>query len=481
MSFTLIERGGAPWRKTALLMLLAAVLLRLPVIGSAVLDPDEGLYLVQAEAWLRGGWPYVAVWDMHPPGAPALLMIPRALIPDPVLALRVAGMLAVAATGTGLAALATRLGATVWTARAAGLLYVAGTLGLNGLATNTEILFAPFVVLTALLLLPSTPGLRRVALAGLAAGIAVWVKQVAVFEGSALWLTMAWLAWRRGAGAMRLLLLAGVYAAMAALPTVAIALGYWAGGHFDLWLQANLRALLAYAGMKGTEPDMLRGLGAVWPDLAVPAALALTALLPPWEGRKALALPWLAAAVVAVAAPGKYFDHYFLILLPPLSLLGAFGLAGLPRRAAWVALAAAVALPFAVMMAPRIQHGLGIRGPDPVREVARIARAALAPGEALYVANWHPIAYALAGRVPPTRYAFPTHLIGTEKRLAGPGIAAELDRVLAIPPGVIILAEGRWRDARPEARAAIEAALARYELIAVVQDGRGPVQVWRRR
>ncbi|MGG5817509.1 hypothetical protein [Falsiroseomonas sp. HW251] len=478
MSFTLIERGRPPRRAmTALLMLLAAAVLRAPVMGSAVLDPDEGLYLLQAEAWLRGGWPYVAVWDMHPPGAPALLVIPRALIPDPVLALRVAGILAVAATATGLAMLALRLGASAWTGRAAGLLYIAGSLRLNGLATNTEILFAPLVVLVAVLLLGATPSLRRVALAGLAAGIAVWVKQVTVFECSALWLTMAWCAWRGGTGVARIATMACVYALCAGLPTGAMAAGYWISGHFDLWLQGNLLALIAYAGIEETRIGVWRGVAPVWPDLIGPAVLACIGL----TGRRSrLLLPWLAAAAVAVAAPGKYFDHYFLILLPPLSLLAAFGLRALPRRLSRPLLVLAVALPFALMMAPRIQHGLGLRGPDPVREVARIAREALAPGEVMYVANWHPIAYALAGRAPPTRYAFPTHLIGTEMGLAGEGIAQELDRVLAIPPRVIVTADDRWRDARPEARAAIEAALADYELIATVQDGHGPVRVWKR-
>jgi hypothetical protein len=41
---------------------------------------------------------------------------------------------------------------------------------------------------------------------------------------------------------------------------------------------------------------------------------------------------------------------------------------------------------------------------------------------------------------------------------------------------------GRWWGLRPDARAAVEAALARdYVLAATIQDGPGPVEVWRRR
>ena len=102
-----------------------ALLLRAPGFPAAVLDPDEGLYLVQARAWLAGGWPFLAVWDMHPPGAPALLVPALALVGDPVVALRLAGVAAAAATASLLHALARRLGAGPGPALAAGLLYVA--------------------------------------------------------------------------------------------------------------------------------------------------------------------------------------------------------------------------------------------------------------------------------------------------------------------------------------------------------------------
>ncbi|WP_270938807.1 hypothetical protein, partial [Falsiroseomonas oryzae] len=98
-------------RMAPLLFCAAALLLRAPGFVASVIDPDEGLYLLQAVAWLEGGWPWIAVWDMHPPGAPALLALVHALVPDPVIAMRLAGALAVAATATGLHALARLLGA----------------------------------------------------------------------------------------------------------------------------------------------------------------------------------------------------------------------------------------------------------------------------------------------------------------------------------------------------------------------------------
>jgi hypothetical protein len=92
------------------------------------------------------------------------------------------------------------------------------------------------------------------------------------------------------------------------------------------------------------------------------------------------------------------------------------------------------------------------------------------------------VTYALAGVRPPTRVPFPLHLTGVAPRLAGVDTAAELDRVLALPPGVIVVDPGRWWGLRSDARAAVEAALARdYVLAAIIEDGPGPVEVWRRR
>ena len=51
-----------------------------------------------AQRWLLGDLPYVAVWDQHPVGLPALLAVASWLIGDDLLAARIACLLAVTAT-----------------------------------------------------------------------------------------------------------------------------------------------------------------------------------------------------------------------------------------------------------------------------------------------------------------------------------------------------------------------------------------------
>lgn len=481
-----------------LLLVLLALLLRAPGFAASVLDPDEGLYLLQAVAWLRGGWPYLAVWDMHPVGAPGLLALPVALIPSPLLAMRLAGVASVAATAVLLRLLVMRLGGDAVAGFAAGLLYIAHSLVLGGLATNTEILFAPFMVGGALLLLgealrPAPPRPAVVLAAGLVLGVALWVKQVVGLEASALWLTMIGVAaWRGRLGIGRLLLLAVVFALGCGLPTALTAATYAALGAFDEWWRSNVLVLLNYSAIEDGSPGLRRGLAAVLGFLLWPIGAALLLLLVPRRRRlhAALLLPWLAAASVQAIAPLKFFDHYFLMLLAPLCALAALGLAAaarhavrLPHRAAAVLLLAIgiASLPVATTLLPRLGTGFGWRLPDPPAQVAAIARANLAPGEAMWVVNWHPVTYVLAGHAPPTRFPFPSHLAGPHAVLTGIDYDAELDRVLALPPRIIVIAPSRWWRVRPEAKASIESALAGYDRIAQVPDGDGPVEVWRRR
>jgi 4-amino-4-deoxy-L-arabinose transferase-like glycosyltransferase len=140
LSWALTDTACAGW------MVLISLLARGVGFIPSVLDPDESLYLLQAREWLRGGWPYVAVWDMHPVGAPGIIAAALFLFGESIASARLVGALFVAATGFLLFRLVVMARCGRATGLAAGLLYVAHSVLPGGLATNTEILFAPFVV-----------------------------------------------------------------------------------------------------------------------------------------------------------------------------------------------------------------------------------------------------------------------------------------------------------------------------------------------
>ncbi|WP_291297584.1 hypothetical protein [Elioraea sp.] len=485
-----------------LAMLAASLALRSLSFVPAVIDTDEGLYIVQARSWLAGTWPLIGVWDMHPIGAPALAALAM-LLPLPVIfAVRLIGTIAVAATATALTLLARALGLPTFAAFSAGLLSIAMTTNFGGLATNTEILFAPFAV-TALLIAAiearraldedEPPRMAAVISAGLLIGIALTIKSIVVLEGCFAFAVIA------GAGLAartltlrRLIVLALVYAGACGLPTLVIALAYAAQGAFDVFVDVWFIAPLRYVGARIAFRDAAWMAVSVILFLAWPFALASATLLPGAGVARAarFGAVWFVVAAVAVAAPGMFFNHYFLIILPPLSLLaaaGAWALAQLlmPARPVWLLgliVGAMTVNAWVADAARRIELGPGFRRPDPVRLVAEAVRATVPDGAPVWIANYHPVVYVLADVAVPTRFAFPAHLAGWYSGVTGIDADAEIDRVLASRPAAIVVDRGWWTAIRPPIRGVIEAALARdYVFAARVLEANGPVEIYRLR
>jgi hypothetical protein len=491
----LTGRVGLP-----LSMLAASLVLRSLSFVPAVIDTDEGLYILQAREWLAGTWPLIGVWDMHPIGAPALVSL-ALMLPLPVIfAVRLLGAVAVAASGTALFALGRTLGLPAVPAYAAGLLSVALTTKFGGLATNTEVLFAPFIV-TALAVAAreavrtldegSPPRGTRVVLAGLVVGVALVIKPVAFFEGCFAFLVIVGPALaERQITLLRLLRLALLYAASCAAATALIALAYAVQGAFGIFLDVWFIAPFRYLGAAIAFRDGAWMLVSVVLFLLWPIMLSAAAALPGGGvGRTAwFGLGWLVATTLAIAAPGQFFNHYFLIWLPPLSLLAAAGAWALAQRVlpARPGLLLAAVLGFIAAdywvgdAARRIEVGPGFRRADPVRLVAQSLRDTVPEGSVVFIANYHPVVYVLADMEVPTRFAFPQHLAGWYSGVTGIDADAELARVLAARPAAVVVDRGWWTAIRPPARGVIEAALARdYAFAARVLEANGPVEIYR--
>lgn len=485
------------------LLLAVSLACRWMAFVPAVIDTDEGLYMLQAREWLRGNWPFVAVWDMHPPGAPALIALALALAGESIRSVRLLGAFCVALAGWALHLLVRAAGGVPAIALTAGLAYVVLTPMFTGLATNTEILFAPFVV-GALALATrlarraldhgEAPRLRDLVPIGLLVGCGLVIKQVVVFEGCFAFALAVLLPWWRGVLAWRrVLALAGAYAALCATPILLLGATYLAMGEgatlWDALVEAPLRYGLARLPM---------GLAAwvVVAELltaAAPMLLAAVATVRPIaEHRRLLALgwSWFAVAALGVAAPGMFFRHYFLMLLPPLGLLAALGAWRLAAtlwpardRAAVALLVGLLALDaWRMDAAPRLLDGRGLYQPDPVRQVAAALRETVPAGSRVFMMNYHAVVLVLAEMNVATRFAFPAQLSGRFFRALPVDADLELARVLAAGPAAIIVDRGWMHTLRREAIAMVEEALAaRYALAAAVAEERGPVEIWRRR
>lgn len=493
---------------TALIMLMVALLVRAQSFFPSIIDPDEGLYIVQAREWLRGGWPYVAVWDMHPPGAPVLLSAAIGLFGETIFAARLLSTIAVAATGTLLAWLVRRTGGGQILGLAAGLLYTAYSLLLGGMSTNTELLFAPFIVFAmaisagaanrALSDSVAVPVRWRDILgAGAAIGIALTIKPVAVAEGSLAFFVLVGFAWWNNKLTFRQVLYFAVgYALICAAPTVLFAAAYAFNGNLNAYIDANILAPFRYVSEEAPADGRAawRQIVAAILRLSPLFVLGLIALITLVRRQSehgllcAVSMIWLVAATLAVAAPMKFFAHYFQIWLPPLTLLAVLGIQTLARlvqpwaaRSAFIGLSlVAGSVPIISTLVPMVEEGFGIKQPDAARKVANAMVAELGQsGGTAYVVNYHVITYFLSKTTPPTRFAFPSHLVGYYDHLTGVDTEAELKRILDTRPGVIVVDRGRWSSMRPGPASIINEVLNKhYEIKNSVPDVSGLVEIW---
>jgi len=305
-------------------------------------------------------------------------------------------------------------------------------------------------------------------------------------------------AWWRGAlGTGRGLAMAAAYALFCAAPTLLLALAYWLHGHIEEFLDGSFLAPLRYSGGRvGLNLAARQGgvalLILLGPVLVAAAALTWRDAFRPsgWFGRLLLMGGlWFAASTVAIVGPGMYYQHYFLLWLPPLALLAALGawrLAALggPERSGvlMAAIVGALALgSWQYEFSQRLQRGIGYHAPDTVREVVAVLAREGSPGDSVFIVNYHTTVYFLAGAPVPTRYIFPGHITGPFHTVPAEDMNAEIARVLAAAPRFIVVDRGSWSMLHEGAQDQIARALhEHYTIVGRVQEERGEVEIWRR-
>jgi hypothetical protein len=480
-----LDRPMLSWTIVGALVLLA-VLLRAPFFTLSVIDWDESLYLIIAQRWLQGDLPYLAVWDQHPVGLPALIASLSLFTPDLLLATRIVGCLAV----VGVACLLLTWGHRFFRSRFAGVVaavvYILQLSSMEGLPSNTELFDNLLIAGGATLLLHALRRPQRerlvVAAAGLLFGAALQVKYTVAPEVvllSCVYLLIRGIGGCRSAtiiARLGTLLLAGV------APS-ALVIGYFASHHaFGAWISANLVANVTYITLVPSLTDMLHrilhGLRPLIGSLAI-AGAGLACL---WWRRGIVAdrlplvwtLLWLVASSIDVVGPMKFWPHYFLMLVPPLSLLAGWAVARSPdllgrSRASWIRILAA-ALLMATPARDAARTSLEVRGRDDApRAVANAIWAQNPAPASLYVYNYQPIIYYLANLRPPSRFVIPTELSEFSRSAASGGIE-ELGHILANRPSLIVVAKPSLASMPGSFDDAVTSALTDYDLLASFPD-----------
>ena len=420
-----------------LLLLAWTCVVRLPFLH--VIHDDEAFYSVVASRWLRGELPYVSSFDVKAPGVFALFAAVQALFGASLGVIKGLEVVFTVLGAFGLYRLLIRH-ASAWTGICAGALYPIYSLILLGVSSPCQIVQAALTIWAFAFALDSLVDKtcarkvwagktgRAAALAGLMIGLAITIKQTAVFEASALLFVVMWQtrAWRPVVA----------FLGACALPGLGFMLYFAVAGHLADAVDAvvTLAGLRSQANMSQAPAawylDGLARLGhypaLIKPLLVVTCGAALALLrrkrlntvfdLPIVD----LTLVWYAGAVIGMLVVRSPEAWYAVPLIAPSLILFVLvlrhGIAFAPRvRPWWIAayVAAAVVQPL-VLAAPSL-IGQGALGPPDWQGNKHAAQVLVAsglrPDDTLLVLSRGQYVYLLTGALPRARYFNAMHLL----------------------------------------------------------------------
>lgn len=421
----------------ALLFAAVALAVRAITFGHPFVGFDEQFYLLVGDRMVReGAVPFVDIWDRKPVGLFLIYGAIRLLGGQGIWQYQLVATTVLAGTAWLLA----RFAASYTSRAAATWAGIALILWMNlgsGEGGQAPIFYNPLMLGAGVLVVragvagrpPLLPGLLAMALVGLA----LQIKYTVVFEGVFFGLVLLWCQWRRSPALLPLAGHALAWVVVALVPTLLVAGWYWRIGAWDAFWFANFQSLAA-RGQDAASIVAGRFL-LLWLIVAPLAALA-------WSVRneRSAVLPfvrlWFIVASLAVLVFGTWFDHYALPIIPPalLAAVPAWDRRDLRR---WVIGITAVVALLGQFIAAR--H-TARRGRDAE------AQALLALTKDSRNCPWfydgQPALYLLGDFCLPTRWPFLGHLNqATEANAVGADTSAEVTRILAGRPDIIVTRE----------------------------------------
>ncbi|WP_374280185.1 hypothetical protein [Novosphingobium sp.] len=420
------------------LLLALSLILRAALLGHPNLFIDEAFYTSVGAAMHQGALPYVDVWDRKPFGLFALYWLFTTFSPFP-LGYQLAAIVFSGATGWVVSRIA-----LLWTPRraalSAGALYVL-SLGLfQGFGGQSPVFYNLPMALAVLLVLRSRQTLRACGpdgatyLAMVLAGLAITIKTTALFEAGFLGLYAAFLLNHADQAPASKLRQVFNLAFAGATPTLLIAGGYALAGHFPEWWQAMVGANLVEGKWQAAAAFAQgRTLGIVLIPFAAMASFGMAAMA---NDDRHFMLGWMSAALVGLISVPYFHAHYALPLLVPLAAASSKAFAH-PR------LGPALLAACAVLLAPAF-HPLDRRATQQARQQMDEAASFISQNgskRGLLVYQGPPYLYVASGAPFPSPLAFPPHLNHAIERNASTlDTAAEVRRILAAKPGVVVIA-----------------------------------------
>lgn len=502
-----------------LVFLLLSFFLRFWTLFVSVLDKDESIYILGADSLLNGNLPYIEIWDNKPPGIFILFSLTMLILGKSIVSIRILSIIATTFTSYFLYS----IGATIDKKQGgkigllAGGLYAIFSLHNDGAAANAEILFAPLVTGAFLLLFQNRkPSNIKVFLIGLILGIGMQIKYLVVMDVLGLIVLGSLFKKEEEAESkkenrkpqnkvqtieifknvsfslFKFYIILGVGLI---LPAVIIAVIYQFSGYFDEYVYATLTANSKYVAMLNFSwSDLLsrfrkQALGNILLWLCLfwsPVYLFVFARGKFKQERNLIYLfLWFSCAFFAVLLSKRFYNHYFLQLLPPLCLISGYVIIksvhlpqqksrdhnldeevrkpektvminpqkfsiGFPSALPNILLFLILIYPFAQAGYNKLSKNLEFihyryikkidTWDDREALISKYLRQRIRSTDYIYVVNYEPIIYYLVPTKIPTKYAFSSHLTAMSQILPTDALQ-ELDKIIAKNPHYILLAE----------------------------------------
>lgn len=445
------------------------------LFGDPIIHVDEEFYFLTGGRMLHGVLPYVGIWDRKPIGLFLIYAFAHAIGRGNVIAYQLLATASAAATALVVRTLALSVSTprASWIAAAAYLLYLPV---FNGSGGQSPVFYNLQMASAAMLLVTLTKGSSkpvrwRGGAAMLLVGLAIQIKYTAIFEGMFFGLWLLWRNWQQDRR-LHVLALNGVFwAALALLPTIAAFAWYAALGHAGEFVQANFLSVMSRHEAIG--PSLQRLFWAIidLSPLIVAVGLARRQLRQSPQGR--LLIGWSSVAVAAYLAFGNYYDHYALPLLPPLCAAGAAGLTGAKARKYLAPVL--ITASFCIGSFTEYRHWRELGSEPDVERLTEVIRPHL--HGCMFMFEGHAILYDRLNACFVTRYVFPYHLsTSKEANALGVDVLAELARIRAAHPSVVVIADRPRQQSNEAARNFMLATLRQdYRFVAAVPAGR---QLW---
>ena len=438
------------------------LLLYLPFLSEPFLK-DEGFYAATAQIIRDGGLPYRDAFDNKPPLIFGWFALSFEVFGETLWAPRLMAAICVSATVPVIYA----QGRTLFTHRAGVIaaLAFALSIGIADFQTNANTEYFLLLPMSASLLTftlgARSGGIGWFLAAGFFAALAIMTKQVAVFNFLALVAMGAmWGRWgTRPRLKGRVISVAGLTAGCV-VGLALVSAPFLASGSFADLFEGVVTYALGYSNDVSTiekaeamlfSPLYLIRRAGPW------IVLALLGIACAWKIRRekptALAVAWLAASCAGVLATGRFYDHYYVQLLPALALMAPLGIAFLEERwdRRWVRVIGLFVLPLSVFIPLVVSLNVYLQPTPEDRHLAKFQSAGIGDWEVesvalgaylqrqtdendyIYNLGFQSELYFYADRKSPTRFLF-DHAFPVDAQYEAEALA-DLE---ANPPAMIV-------------------------------------------